>query len=417
MEEGWEYWKWERPEFKVLQDAYEKFYFHTLPAWVAELDPDHPYWPSSPSSNTPFKDSNSQSVGDMHYWDVWHGRKPFTAYRDVYPRFMSEFGFQALPPLETIKTYASEPDWNMTSYLMEYHQRSGNGNGLMLSQMTDTFRMPKDFQSLVYLSMVLQAEGIRYGVEHWRRHPNRVSGIIYWQLNDCWPVASWSSLDYFGRWKALHYVARRFYAPVMLSIFDQLPRGGAGYNDLSAVVTSAVKGFTASRMGVHVTNDTLKPWQGKVRWALVTLQGEVLQNGEAAASVPAQTASEVCSMDFKLADEQRRKVVFIAELFEGEQRKALNVAAFAPNKHLELADPELSVELEQVDKNLVIDLTSNSLARFVELSFEGLDIVFSDNYFDVPAGYKVTITCPMPSGKAQAEMGKLLKVRSLRDTY
>ena len=122
-------------------------------------------------------------------------------------------------------------------------------------------------------------------------------------------------------------------------------------------------------------------------------------------------------MDFKLDDDQRRKVVFIAELFEGEQSTALNLATFAPNKHLELVDPELAVELGQVDKSLVIDLTSSSLARFVELSFEGLDIVFSDNYFDVPAGYKVTITCPLPNGKTPAEMGKLLKVRSLRDTY
>jgi beta-mannosidase len=122
-------------------------------------------------------------------------------------------------------------------------------------------------------------------------------------------------------------------------------------------------------------------------------------------------------MDFKLDDDQRRKVVFIAELFEGEQRKALNVAAFAPNKHLELVDPELDVELEQVDENLVIELTSSSLARFVELSFEDLDIVFSDNYFDVPAGYKITVTCPLPHGQTPIEMGKLLKVRSLRDTY
>ncbi len=417
METGWEHWHWERPDYQILKDAYEQFFFHTLPAWVAEFDPDHPYWPSSPSSNTLFKDTNSQDVGDMHYWDVWHGRKPFIAYREVYPRFMSEFGFQALPPFETIKTYASEPDWNMNSYLMEYHQRSGNGNGLMLSQMTDTFRMPKDFQSLVYLSMLLQAEGIRYGVEHWRRHPRRVSGIIYWQLNDCWPVASWSSLDYFGRWKALHYAARRFYAPVMLSIFDQLPRGGAGSTELSSLVSTAVKGVMGSHMGVFVTNDTLKPWQGKVRWALVTLHGEVLQNGEAAANVAAQSAGEVCSMDFKLGDEQRRKVVFVAELMEGDQRKALNVATFAPNKHLELVDPGLEVELEQVDKDLVIDLTSSSLARFVEVSFEGLDIVLSDNYFDVPAGYKVTVTCTLPNGKTPSEMGKLIKVRSLRDTY
>jgi beta-mannosidase len=185
MEWGWEAWSWSNPDSQDLKDAYEKFFFHTLPEWIAMEDPDNFYWPSSPSSNTPFKDVNGQTQGDAHYWDVWHGRKPFTAYRSQYPRFMSEFGFQSLPPLDTIRTYAEEKDWNMTSFIMEYHQRSGSGNGLMMGQMTDTFRMPKDFPALVYLSMMLQAEGIRYGVEHWRRNMQRVSGTLYWQLNDC----------------------------------------------------------------------------------------------------------------------------------------------------------------------------------------------------------------------------------------
>jgi beta-mannosidase len=208
MEWGWVAWGWNQPELQDLKSAYDQFFHNTLPAWCQTEDPDTPYWPSSPSSDTPFADPNGQHQGDSHYWDVWHGRKPFTAYRDQYPRFMSEFGFQALPPLATIQTYAGEADWNMTSYIMEQHQKNASGNSLMVGQMLDTFRLPKDFTSMVYLSMALQAEGIRYGVEHWRRHPDRVAGILYWQLNDCWPVASWSSLDYFGRWKALHYAAK-----------------------------------------------------------------------------------------------------------------------------------------------------------------------------------------------------------------
>ncbi|MEJ2212228.1 MAG: glycoside hydrolase family 2 protein, partial [Anaerolineae bacterium] len=233
MEWGWVDWGWNRPEYQDLKAAYDAFFHHTLPAWCAAEDPDTAYWPSSPSSDTPFEDPNGQRQGDAHYWDVWHGGQPFTAYRGQYPRFMSEFGFQALPPLDTIRTYADEADWNMTSYVMEQHQKNDRGNALMVRQMLDTFRLPHDFESLVYLSMVLQAEGIRYGVEHWRRHTQRVSstrrisGTLYWQLNDCWPVASWSSLDYYGRWKALHYAARRFYAPLLLSIEDDPPRQSA----------------------------------------------------------------------------------------------------------------------------------------------------------------------------------------------
>ena len=215
--------------------------------------PTMPIGPAHPLRIRPFENPNGQIQGDAHYWDVWHGRKPFTAYRSQYPRFMSEFGFQALPPLETIRTYAAEPDWNMTSYIMEQHQKNASGNSLMVAQMLDTFRMPKDFESLVYLSMVLQAEGIRYGVEHWRRHTRRVSGTLYWQLNDCWPVASWSSLDYFGRWKALHYAARRFYAPLLLSIEDAPPF-----------------------QSIFLSSDLLEGWQGSVHWALTTLDGKVL---------------------------------------------------------------------------------------------------------------------------------------------
>ncbi len=132
-------------EHQKLKAAYDQFFHHTLPEWCRAEDPDHSYWPSSPSSDTPFENPNGQRQGDAHYWDVWHGRKPFTAYRDQYPRFMSEFGFQALPPLETIRTYADEADWNMTSYIMEMHQKNASGNSLMVGQMLDTFRSAQGF--------------------------------------------------------------------------------------------------------------------------------------------------------------------------------------------------------------------------------------------------------------------------------
>ena len=316
MEQGWVDWGWKGTEYQDLKAAYDRFFHHTLPEWCQAEDPDHSYWPSSPSSDTPFDDPNGQRQGDAHYWDVWHGRKPFTSYRDQYPRFMSEFGFQALPPLETISTYADQADWNMTSYIMEMHQKNASGNSLMVGQMLDTFRLPKDFVSLVYLSMALQAEGIRYGVEHWRRHPDRVAGILYWQLNDYWPVASWSSLDYFGRWKALHYAARRFYAPLMLSIEDKPPK-----------------------QGVYVSNDLLVPWEGTVRWSLETLAGEALTSGQAPVMAAPQAATQVCELDFsdRISDDNIRTLVFIADLYQGERLVTRQTAGFAPIKHVSLA--------------------------------------------------------------------------------
>jgi beta-mannosidase len=396
MEWGWVDWHWDRPEFQELKATYDRFFHHTLPEWCAAEDPDTAYWPSSPSSDTPFENPNGQQQGDAHYWDVWHGRKPFTAYRSQYPRFMSEFGFQALPPLETIRTYAAEPDWNMTSYIMEQHQKNASGNSLMVGQMLDTFRLPKDFESLVYLSMVLQAEGIRYGVEHWRRFTRRVAGTLYWQLNDCWPVASWSSLDYFGRWKALHYAARRFYAPVLLSIEDAPPC-----------------------QSIYLSSDLTEAWQGSVHWALTTLDGKELASGDKAARVDPLGVTAVETLDFSgfLDDDTRRELVFVAELWQADRRLAAQTAFFVPTKHLSLVDPQIKADVTLNESLLTIELSARSLARLVECSLTGADAIFSDNYFDLPARQVVRVTAPLPAGWDLATAQAALRVRSVYDTY
>jgi len=396
MEWGWMDWGWDKPELQDLKTAYDRFFHNTLKEWCASEDPDHAYWPCSPSSDVPFEDPNSQSQGDAHYWDVWHKREPFTAYRSQYPRFMSEFGFQALPPLETIRTYASEPDWNMTSYIMEQHQRHKSGNALIVSQMLDTFRMPKDFESLVYLSMVLQAEGIRYGVEHWRRHTERVSGTLYWQLNDCWPVASWSSLDYFGRWKALHYAARRFYAPLLLSIEDAPPR-----------------------QSIFLSSDLLEEWQGSVHWALTTLNGNVLASGEKIVQVEPLGVTAVETLEFSgyLDEDIRREVVFCVELWQGDQCLSRQTAFFVPTKHLSLIDPQIKSNVTLKDDVITIELSACSLARLVECSLNGVEVIFSDNYFDLPAHKDISVTVPLPAGWDLTRARAALKVKSIYDTY
>ena len=396
MEWGWVGWNWDLPEFQNLKTAYDQFFHHTLRDWCQAEDPDHSYWPSSPSSDTPFIDPNGQRQGDCHYWDVWHGRKPFTSYRDQYPRFMSEFGFQALPPLATISTYAEESEWNMTSYIMEQHQKNASGNSLMVGQMLDTFRLPKDFPSLVYLSMVLQAEGIRYGVEHWRRHPDRVAGTLYWQLNDCWPVASWSSIDYYGRWKALHYAARHFYAPVMLSIKDKPPR-----------------------QAIFITNDLLEPWEGRVVWSLEMLDGNELTTGHLHALVGAQSALQVCDLDFSgfISEENMRRVIFIAELWQEDRLVQRQTTTFVPIKHLSLVDPGLRAKFHLEGERLDITLTSLSLALLVEVALPGADVIFSDNYFNLPAGRSIKINCPMPSGWTLGRVENELLLCSIYDSY
>jgi len=396
MEWGWVDWGWKGPEFQEMKTAYDRFFHHTLPAWCSAEDPDHTYWPSSPSSDTPFENPNGQQQGDAHYWDVWHGRKPFTAYRRQFPRFMSEFGFQALPPLATIRTYAEPAEWNMTSYIMERHQKNDSGNSLMVGQMLDTFRLPKDFESLVYLSMILQAEGIRYGVEHWRRFPERVAGTLYWQLNDCWPVASWSSLDYFGRWKALHYAARRFYAPLLLSIEDH-----------------------STEQAVFVTNEAREKWSGKVKWYLEDFEGGVVSQGEEPVEVAAQSVAEVCRLDFSgnLHYENQRSLVFIAELWREDHFISRQTAAFAPLKHLTLQDPKIQASISEDRGELVIELVARSLALLVEISLEGVDVVFSDNYFNLPARRPVKVICPKPEGWSLEQAQSAIRLCSVYDSY
>jgi beta-mannosidase len=467
MEWGWVEWGWHDPDYRRFKEAYDRMFHHLLPQICATEDPDRPYWPSSPSSNVPFEDPNSVRAGDTHNWEVWHGNRPFDAYRQHNSRFVSEFGFQSLPPLETIRTYADEAEWNMTSYLMEHHQRNAAGNGKIITYMTDHFRLPKDFESLVYLTQLLQAEAVRTGVEYWRR--NRcTSGALYWQLNDCWPVASWASLDYFGRWKALHYAARRFYAPVLLSAEDWPPGDDTpdpsdtgqrrirwSLETLDGEVMDSGEHITSPEaamrllggggrpeptvwkpnVSLYVTNDLVTPWRGTVRWSLETLDGETLAIGEETATVPALSSAWVCELDFsdQIDDENRREVVLVYELWQGDERLSVGVVPFVPTKHLRLSDPQLRTAVRETGEDFEIEVTAQRLARFVWLALEGADPwatsalseieefrtgpIFSDNYFDLPAGRAAVVTLPALEGWTAERVREALRVRSVVDSF
>ncbi|NLE46539.1 MAG: glycoside hydrolase family 2 protein [Chloroflexi bacterium] len=396
MEWGWVEWGWSEEYGLSLKSAYDRLFHHVLPEVVAVEDPDRDYWPSSPSSNVPFDAPNSTQAGDTHNWLVWHGMLPFSGYREHPSRFVSEFGFQSLPALQTVRTYAGEADWNMTSYVMEHHQRNAAGNGKIVTYLTDHFRLPKDFESLVYVSQLLQAEALRYGVEFWRRNRACTSGALYWQLNDCWPVASWASLDYFGRWKAAHYAARRFFAPVLLSAEE-----------------------SGTDVELSITSDLTRPWQGVVRWSLEDLAGRVLKNGELKVDVPALGTSSICELSF--ADDvtaaNRRDVILAYELWYDGVCASLGIVTFVPTKHLELDAPGLTWDVASDKDELVIRVSAERLARFVWLDTDEKDVVFSDNFFDLPAGRSVELRAPMVEGWSVESMRRALRVRSLVDSY
>ena len=200
--------------------AYEDVFHRILPKAVAAYDGTTSYWPSSPHNPEVqyAKDFNNEGAGDCHLWDVWHMRKPVKRYEEMNFRFCSEFGMQSYSSPEVAATYCRPEKWNVFGPEMENHQKHGSGNLLIMDYASRLYRFPKDYAALAYLSQLNQAYCMKIGIEHFRRSMPRTMGALYWQINDCWPVASWSSLEFGGRWKALQYEAKRFFAPALVSV-------------------------------------------------------------------------------------------------------------------------------------------------------------------------------------------------------
>ena len=395
MERGWTIWGWTRPGNEDLRAAYLRFFSETLPAWVAAGDAVTPYWPSSPSSGRPLAAPIGGNSGDEHEWIVWHALAPFSAYgRETY-RFVSEFGFESLPAMATVAAFAPDPaDWNLGSPMLDHHQRCPVGNARILYYMAQQFRLPQDFPSFVYLSQILQAEAMRVGVEHWRRERARCGGALFWQLNDCWPVSSWSSIDYFGRWKALHYATRRFYAPVLLSAE-----------------------VDADGVSLAVTNDRATPWRGEVRWSLERLDGEVVASGLEAVDATGLATTAVAVVPVVAFTQERRSLILVSELLTAGTRVALVVTPFVPDKQLTLGRPSFETSVEVEADRATVRLRSDTLARWVELTLDGADVVFDDDYFDLPAGRVVDVSFELPPGWSAEKASGALRVRSVFDTY
>ena len=356
---------------------YYLMYERIIPEIVKEYDPQTFYWPSSPSSGGCLDEPQDPERGDVHYWDVWHGNKPFTEYRKFYFRFLSEFGFQSFPSIKTIETFTDDPDdMNIFSYVMERHQRNGSANGKIMNYMQQTYRYPSDFRTVLYASQLLQADGIRYGVEHFRRNRGRCMGAVYWQLNDCWPVASWSSIDYCGRLKALHYYAKRFFAPLMLSCEER------GMMSNAQPLNWQHSGEFEKSIRLNVANETREDAKVIVHWALRKASAEVLQSGEETVAVPALTSVWLEKIEFPKADPYSEYISYELEK-DGEIISAGSVN-FSYPKYFRYEDPQLTCRVIGDE----IEVTASAYAKSVEILNENEDLILSDNYFDMNAGTK-----------------------------
>lgn len=356
---------------------YVKMFEYILPAIVKETAPQTYWWPASPSSGGNFDAPNDENRGDNHYWDVWHGEKPFTEYRKFFFRYASEFGFQSFPCLKSVEQFTLPDDRNIFSRVMERHQRNQAANGKILSYLSQTFRYPNSFDDLLYASQLMQAEAIRYGVEHWRRNRGRCMGAIIWQLNDIWPVASWASIDYYGRWKALHYAAKRFFAPVMISAEEE------GELSQNPKINEYHPAPLEKSFRLNVCNETLRDVTGEVVWALRTPDGAIVRQNQQTLTIPAMSAKWLDKVDCADASLTGHYVSFAfvvddVALSEG-------TCIFCAPKHFEFVNPRLTVETRG-DTLLV---TSHAYAKQVWLESEDADLLLDDNAFDMNPGTKV----------------------------
>jgi beta-mannosidase len=383
---------WKIPSLEISKKMYLELFEHLIPSWIKELDVKIPYWPSSPSSGGNFFRPNFDGMGDMHYWGVWHNNEPIEYYRKVFPRFMSEFGIQSFPDIETVKTFTLPKDHHIYTKVMKSHQKNKTANKKIIAYMRKMFKYPKQFEDILYVSQLIQAEGVRYGVEHFRRHYGRTMGSIYWQLNDCWPVASWSSIDYEGRWKALHYHSKKFYQPVLLSIEENK---------------------RSMKANIFITNDTNKDIKGTLTWVYETLRGEVIATNQIESIAFKRAATHQQSIDlypFRLM--KKHAVLYVT--FKDEQGITIsNMTAFVQDKDLELDHDGIDLQVTTHQGIASIHLKSPTVKRFVQLKYK--NNIFSDNYVHLRAHQEMIIT--FETEDDEHEILQNLFIRSLVETY
>lgn len=370
-----------------------------LDAICREVDPTRTFWPSSPclgpgNFGDGWKDDSS---GDMHFWGVWFGGALFTRYHEIRPRFCSEFGFQSYPSIETSLTYVDPSQLNPWAPDFFYHQKSPNGNKYIIETMMKYFRFPKDIRSVHYLSQVQQALAIKTGVEHFRRIMPRCMGAIYWQLCDNWPVASWSSIEYGGKWKHLQYHAKRFYAPCALT-------AKPAYKDPETLEFWAM-------------NDKDEPLTGTASFTCRAFDGAVRASCDFALDVPARSAKMLGARPLAaFGDAEARKGLFLE--MRGTDCPD-NEHFFDFFRNCALADAKVTFAAAEADGVWRVTLSADRPAFYVWVDAPGIRGLFSDNSFTLLPGRPKTITFTRRPGETATfdAFRKALEVQHLRETY
>ena len=372
--------------YQKLPEEIARDYFYLFDEYlrgvVNSLDHSRLYWPSSP--HTPFsKNTDEEAGGDTHFWGVWHFGLPFDAYLERYDRFMSEFGYQSFPDIHTVKSFAKDDELELESETMLYHQKNPGGNARIMEDVVKNLGKPKNFRHFLIMSQIFQQKVMKAGVEHWRAHraENRCMGTIYWQFNDNWPVVSWSSVDYNGRWKALHYDARKFFAPVLIT---------------AAVYENELK--------VSLVNDFARGISGKIILKLRKYSGEIIFEKTFDTKISPCDSKVVFTENIeKLLDGlDKNKCYFTAE-FSNEKNEisSTKILHFSTLKDAALENPE--IKLEALSNN-EIKISAKKFAKCIYLECADSNAQFSDNYFDLlPGEEKIVKLIPVKSEKTTDE--------------
>jgi beta-mannosidase len=389
-ERGWGWKQHYDPEQRlIIWKAYDTLFHHILLDVVRQEDAGRPYWHSSPSAGMGQLASYETSSGDMHYWGVWHGLHPLTDFRKYRARFMSEYGFQSFPEFNSVRKYTIPEDYNIESTVMMSHQRSGIGNLRIKQYMDVDYKIPADFEQFLYVGQLLQAEAISLAIEAHRSDMPYCMGSLYWQINDCWPVASWSGIDYYGRWKALHYAAREAFKPSILV-----------FNESKGFLQGKIVSDTSSDQKMLVVMKLIN-FSGKILWQ------EALEIGTPSLNIDFfnKPLSEIPGSN------DTSSIVLVSELKHGDKLIDNDLHYFAKPKNLKLKDPEITYKIEMHRDSIEITLNSINLAKNVFLYGDGINGQFSDNYFDILPGQEISVT--IPKQDVLSDINKSLKILHL----
>jgi len=396
---AWFGWGWKEDNEKTqphgaeaMWKAYKDIFLDVLPAAVEKYDPDKQYWASSPQAGDTIR--TNKIDGDEHDWRIWFQDVPFITYHDGAARFVSEYGFQSFPELKTVKKYTIPEDYDINSEVMKSHQRSFIGNGAIKRYMDNYYRNPRDFESFLYVGLLLQAEGIRTGIEGHRINMPTTMGSLYWQLNDVWPVASWSSIDYFGNWKALQYYTRKAFAPII-----------------------AVPDTKTDDLLIYTVSDQFNDKSAQLELKLIDFKGKELWSHNDDIIIKANTSNVVFNKTLKalLKGINASESVLSTKLIIDGKTEYETTSYFKEAKDMNLPAPEISIITNKINNGYSITVTTDLLAKNTYICIDEAEGWFSDNYFDLLPGETRTIV--FETEEEIDDFEHKLLIRTLNDTY